>query len=181
MERIAALSGKVMGMSPQVWARHANPWSVYSRIACLPLLVAAIWSRTWIGAWSLIPIAAALLWIWLNPRVFPPPANTDNWASRGVMGERLWLNRRACPVPDHHAAWARGLAFASLVGLPPLVAGLWQLDLAMMLLGLSLTMLPKLWLVDRMGWLYRDMAASSRPQGQGTIDTAIDRDGGARS
>ena len=29
---------RLMGMSDQVWARHASPWSVYSRFAILPLL-----------------------------------------------------------------------------------------------------------------------------------------------
>ena len=58
-------------MTDDVWARHANPWSVWTRYMALPLLIMAIWSRVWLGWGSLMPIAIVLLWIWLNPRVFP--------------------------------------------------------------------------------------------------------------
>ena len=49
------------------WARHGNPWSVWSRIiTSLPLLVGSVWSRAWLGYWSLIPIALTLVWIWIG-------------------------------------------------------------------------------------------------------------------
>ena len=38
------------------WQRHANPWSVYTRIPGPAALVAAIWTYAWIGWWSLIPV-----------------------------------------------------------------------------------------------------------------------------
>lgn len=42
-------------MSEDAWARHANPWSVWTRIAtALPLLILAVWSRVWLGWRSLI-------------------------------------------------------------------------------------------------------------------------------
>ena len=32
------------------WARHANPWSAWSRFATgIPMPIVAIWSREWIG------------------------------------------------------------------------------------------------------------------------------------
>jgi hypothetical protein len=46
-------------MTDDVWRRHANPWSVYTRFAAIPPLIMAIWSRTWIGLWCLLPIALA--------------------------------------------------------------------------------------------------------------------------
>ena len=61
---------QAFAMSDEVWARHANPWSVWTRFSILPLLVAAIWSRVWIGRWALLPTAAVVLWAWLNPRLF---------------------------------------------------------------------------------------------------------------
>ena len=52
------------GLDDEGWARHANPWSGWTRvITTLPLLVAAIWSRAWLGYWSLIAIGVALWWI----------------------------------------------------------------------------------------------------------------------
>jgi len=48
------------GMSDGVWMRHANPWSFATRVPVLPLLVLAIWSRAWWGAWALVPVAAIL-------------------------------------------------------------------------------------------------------------------------
>ena len=47
---------KAFGLTDEVWQRHANPWSVYTRIPIPALLALAVWSRTWIGRWSLLPI-----------------------------------------------------------------------------------------------------------------------------
>ncbi|QMU58922.1 MAG: hypothetical protein GKR98_12410 [Boseongicola sp.] len=145
-----------MGMKDATWARHANPWSVWTRFTCLPLLILAIWSRDWFGWYSLVPIALACLWIWWNPRAFPVPASTDNWASKGTFGERIFLNRKTIPIPQHHLRWAYVLGFASAIGIPPLIWGLWTLDFEWTLIGAILTVLPKVWFVDRMVWLYED-------------------------
>ena len=146
-----------MAMSDDVWMRHANPWSVWTRFTCLPLILLAIWSRIWLGWWALVPLALACLWTWWNPRAFPPPSSTNNWASKGTFGERVFLNRHAIPIPEHHRRWAIALGFGSAIGLIPLVWGLWALDLTMTLLGVVLMILPKVWFVDRMVWLYEDM------------------------
>ena len=151
------LAERGMGMSDAVWARHANPWSVWTRFTCLPWLILAIWSRVWIGWWALVPIALACFWIWWNPRAFPPAKQTDNWASRGTFGERVFLNRKAVPIPAHHERWALVLGTLSAVGLLPLVWGLWALDAVMTMLGVVVVVLPKVWFVDRMVWLYADM------------------------
>lgn len=146
-----------MAMNDAVWMRHANPWSVWTRFTCLPLIILAIWSRVWLGWWALVPLALACLWTWANPRAFPPPKKTDSWAAKGTFGERVFLNRHKVPIPDHHRVWAIGLGFASATGLLPLTWGLWMLDLTMTLLGLVLIVLPKVWFVDRMVWLFEDM------------------------
>ncbi len=87
-------------MSDETRERHANPWSVWTRYGALPILIAAIWSHVWVEWWSLIPILMTVLWIWLNPRVFPRPISTKNWASKAVLGERVWLNRIALPCAE---------------------------------------------------------------------------------
>ncbi len=141
------------------WMRHANPWSAYTRIAIAPLLVAAIWSRMWLGWWCLAPIGLLIVWTIVNPRAFPPPKSTDNWASKGVLGERIWVARDQHPVPRHHRVAALLLTLLSTLGLPPLIYGLWTLDAWATLCGFALTFFGKLWFVDRMVWLHEDQRA----------------------
>lgn len=144
------------------WTRHANPWSGWTRFATtLPLLIAALWSRVWLGWWAAAPVGLALVWIWVNPRVFPPPATTRGWMSRGVLGERVWLNRRAAPVPEHHRQAPHLLSGAAAVGLVLMAAGVWRLDPWLTLVGFVLGAGAKLWFIDRMVWLYADMAVAA--------------------
>jgi hypothetical protein len=149
------------GMDDATWKRHANPWSFWTRIAGFVLLVAAIWSRIWLGSGAWLPVIAATIWLWFNPRAFPPPPSTDNWASKAVLGERVWINRGSIPIPAHHARMALLLSAVSLVGMICLAWGLYALAIWPTLLGMALIMLGKLWLVDRMVWLYEDMKNAS--------------------
>ena len=55
---IFALSERMMAMDDAAWARHANPWSVYSRMSILPLMTLAIYSRVWLGG------VRCCLWRW---------------------------------------------------------------------------------------------------------------------
>jgi hypothetical protein len=145
-------------MDEGTWQRHANPWSVWTRVATLPLVVLAVWSRAWLGWWALGPVAAVVLWTWWNPRLFARPRSTDNWASKGVLGERVWLNRDVVPVPRHHRRMPHILSAVAAAGVIFLVWGLVELALWPTLLGMALTFLGKLWFLDRMVWLYEDMS-----------------------
>lgn len=144
-------------MDDTTWARHANPWSVWTRFTVLPLLILSIWSRVWLGWWSLIPVIITIGWMWLNPRIFPKPNSTNNWASKAVLGERVWLNRDNFPVPNHHQKVPNILSFVSTSGVVFLIWGLVTLDFWPTLLGVVLVYLGKLWFIDRMVWLYEDM------------------------
>lgn len=144
-------------MDKRTWSRHANPWSVSTRFTVLPLIILAIWSRVWLGWLSLLPITISLLWMWFNPRIFPKPQTTNNWASKGVLGERVWLNRDRIPVPQHHQRVPTILNLISAFGIPFLVLGLVDLEIYPTLIGVILINLGKLWFVDRMVWLYEDM------------------------
>ena len=150
-------SERLMGMDEAKWARHASPWSVYSRFTVLPLLVVAIWSRVWLGWGALLPVFLVAAWAWFNPGLFRPPATTDHWAAKGTFGERVFLNRKAVPIPAHHLRWGVGLSVAAGAGLLPLAWGLVVYDPGWTLAGLILTIGAKLWFVDRMVWLYEDM------------------------
>lgn len=146
------------------WSRHANPWSGWTRIlTCLPLLALAIWSRTWLGAWSLIPISLAILWIWLNPRAFTGARDDSAWVTKAVIGERFWTNRHQLPVPERHRLIPHILNIASLLGFPLLAWGLIALQIWPTVLGIFLITGAKLWYLDRMVVLYEDMV-STDPQ-----------------
>jgi hypothetical protein len=87
-------------LSDETWRRHANPWSVWTRYAAFPLLVVAVWSYHAIGWWALLPVAVMIGFLYINPWLFPPPRSTNNWASKAVLGERVWLNEGKRALPD---------------------------------------------------------------------------------
>lgn len=148
----------LLSMSDDVWMCHANPWSGWTRFfTVFPLLILSIWSRVWLGWWSLIPIAIAAFWTWLNPRIFPKPKSTHHWISQGVLGERVWLNRDQIPVPEHHHRVPNLLNVVSGLGGIVLVWGLIALNLCAILFGFTVVTLGKLWFIDRMVWVYKDM------------------------
>lgn len=144
-------------MSDDDWARHANPWSVWTRTTVLPVLILAVWSRVWLGWWALLPVAVAAAWMWINPRIFPKPGSTNNWASKGVLGERVWLNRDVVPIPAHHRTVPNVLSAISAVGMVFVIWGLIALNPWPVVLGAVVVYLGKLWFLDRMVWLFSEM------------------------
>jgi len=168
MNRLGRSTETLMRMNDAAWERHANPWSVWTRVAVMPLLAASAWSRLWIGWWFLIPTALIVVWIWLNPRVFARPKSLTSWASRGVMGERIWLTDDPETVAAHHHRVIRVLILISGLGGLIFVGGLLWLHLTATLVGLALTMLAKLWFLDRMVWIQREKESIERPRQDAT-------------
>ncbi|NEQ47179.1 MAG: hypothetical protein F6K00_28015 [Leptolyngbya sp. SIOISBB] len=144
-------------MTNAVWERHANPWSVWTRYAGLPLLILAIWSRVWLGWWAIAPVLLIILWIWLNPRAFSKPQTTHHWASKAVMGERAWLNHDQVPIPSHHRPVITFTNLVNAIGFVICLWGLWNLQPWPTGLGLSWMILGKTWFLDRMVWVFEDM------------------------
>lgn len=144
------------------WARHANPWSGWTRFATLPLLPLVGWSRVWIGSWWLLLLALLILWLWVNPRLFPPPVRRDAWITRGVLGEKVWAARDRVPVPAHHRVVPRVLSAVALAGFALMLYGIAAFAFWPMLAGLLVVLLGKLWFVDRMAWLHDDMTKDPR-------------------
>ena len=157
MMKFAHRLERLMAMDDAAWDRHANPWSGWTRIPILPLLALSFWSRVWIDWWCLVPFLVLVVWTFWNPRAFARPASTDNWMSKVTFGERVWLNADACPIPDHHARMASYLGVLAGIGLVPLIWGLWVLNSWAVMLGLVVTVVGKLWQMDRMVWIYEDM------------------------
>ena len=155
--RVASL----FGLKGDSWQRHANPWSVWTRFAVLPLLILAIWSRDWIGWWSLAAVAAAIVFMMVNPLLFGAPRSTRNWASKGVFGEHIWSDRDTVELPRQFVT-SRVPAVATAIqvaGVALLAYGLVKLDLLTVVAGLVLTQTAKAWYIDRMVLLYEDMKA----------------------
>jgi hypothetical protein len=150
------------GMDDAAWARHANPWSFWTRLPILPALALAVWSRVWIGWWAALPVLALLAWTWWNPRAFPPPRSTGSWPARAVLGERLWLARREVPVPPRHRVLPHLATAVALLGALAMAWGLARLELVPTMLGTAVALLGKLWFLRHMVALTREMADDLR-------------------
>jgi hypothetical protein len=157
---------RVFGLSGEGWMRHANPVSVWTRFSVLPLLMLSIWSRDWIGLWCLIPVALSLVWLFVNPLFFSPPASTRNWASEGVLGERIWSERKRSELPAQFDSPVPAVAqLVQVVGLVPLVYGLIALDPIAALTGMVIVQAAKLWYIDRMVLLFDELKSDPRYAG----------------
>jgi hypothetical protein len=148
-------------VNEETWRRHSNPWSVWTRYAALPLLVASIWSRKWLASWALVPISLSVVWLWLNPRIFKHPLSTNNWASKAVLGERVWLNRKKIPIPPRHQLSIPLLAVNSIIGLLLLSWGLIKYSVCSVIFGMVCILGVKSWFNDRMVLLYEEMKDAS--------------------
>lgn len=139
------------------WMKHANPWSIWTRFATLPFLILAIWSRSWIGWYSLIPILTLIVWLIINPTLFKKPKSFENWGSKSVLGEKYWSQRKKNAVPKHHHTPIIILTILQAIGGILLIIGLWKLALNLTIIGSITVYLSKMWFLDRMVWVYEDM------------------------
>ena len=153
--RVAGL----FGLKGDNWLRHANPLSVWTRFAVVPLLALAIWSRVWIGWWSLAVVAAVLAFMMVNPLLFPKPRSTRNWTSKAVLGERVWADRNTVELPEQFRT-SRVPAVTQaiqVIGVAVLAWGLVELDLLTVVAGIVIIQTAKTWYLDRMVLLFEDM------------------------
>ncbi|MGY1641470.1 DUF6653 family protein [Geodermatophilus sp. SYSU D00703] len=149
---------RLFGLRGDTWLRHANPVSAWTRFAVLPLLALAVWSRVWLGWWALVPVALVLLFTAVNPVLFPPPASTRHWTSRGVFGERIWAERGSAALPDRfRRSRVPAVTYAfQVAGLVQLAYGLVVLDVVAVVGGVVLVQCAKAWFIDRMVLLFEE-------------------------
>ncbi|TXT54544.1 MAG: conserved membrane protein of unknown function [Candidatus Thorarchaeota archaeon] len=140
-------------MSEETWLRHANPKSGWSRILSLPFLFPPIWYMSLFFAnplanwWPLVWLIIYGIWSAVNPRIFSKPDNYDNWASKGVLGEKIWT---AKGERDIHF-WMN--VVSGIFFIPTIIVTYLQLFWEMMFFA-SIAFLMKMWFVDRMSFYY---------------------------
>ena len=157
LDRVLDGGRALMAMDEATWRRHANPWSVWSRVVTpIPLMTLALWSRVWIDWWFLIPVLAVAAWVWWNPRAFPPPTRWDGWPQRGVLGEKAVIEHRDAVPAHHRTAMTWTTAFAGL-GALIWTYGVMVLDLGAAVGGGLASVGFKLWFVDRCAWALADL------------------------
>ncbi|MFI7111602.1 DUF6653 family protein [Nonomuraea sp. NPDC050227] len=78
--KLTQAAAATFGLDDEAWKRHANPWSVWTRMAGLAPILLPIYFREALGWWSLAPIAAGVIWMWLNPHAFAPVHEPRSWA-----------------------------------------------------------------------------------------------------
>ena len=147
---------KVFHMTDEVWDKHSNPWSVWTRFASLPFLIAAFWSIHYIGKYSLIPILLAMIWLWLNPRLFSKPSSQESWASKAVLGEKVWINHKDSNLKEKHSFVIKFTSSLAFLGLVFLIRGIIIEDITMTILSTIILYTGKMWFLDRMVWVYED-------------------------
>jgi hypothetical protein len=149
---------KLFNLADENWMKHANPWSVWTRYSVLPIIVLAFWSRIWIGWWCLIPAIISLSWMFFNPVLFKKPKSTKNWASKSVLGERVFLNRDRIDIPKiHKTPIYKILNIISSIGMLLTIWATIYYSVWGAIMGVTLAYIGKSWYLDRMVWLYEDM------------------------
>ncbi|MFE6647405.1 DUF6653 family protein [Nocardioides sp. NPDC057772] len=88
-----------------VFARHSNPWSMWTRWASTPLLLVPVWRHSRRDA------ALVGLWMAINPVMFSKPAHDRAWATRAALGEEQWIVKR----PMDTAMAVNGAATAAIL------------------------------------------------------------------
>ncbi len=150
---------KAFGLEGDSWMKHANAASVWTRFSVVSLFALAVWSRDWIGIWCLIPIALSVVWMFVNPLFFKEPRSTRNWASRSVLGERIWVDRDKIELPEQFRSRTPALVANgySTIGMGLLAYGLVDLNVLAAVTGILIIHGGKIWILDRMSLLFADM------------------------
>lgn len=127
----------------KTWNKHANPWSGWTRVLAMPALAIGLYFHNpWI-------LALTVIWLIINPLVFPKPKDTNNWMSRGVLGEQIYYKNSKKLKRDLPS-------LLNLVNVPVFLVFLyfgWQQELIPMILAGLLTMTIKFWFIDRMAFI----------------------------
>lgn len=169
---------RLFAMDDLAWRRHANPWSVWTRLAAVPAGAAAGWSREWIGWWAVIPGVLVVGWLFANTKVFRP-VGPGGWAADGIHGERWWLQQRH-RVPSRHRTVLRCLIVLGLASAVLLAHGVVVLAVWPTVTGAAGLVLAQLWRIDRMG-LHHRQSRPDEDHADGVVGCRVDHGSGCRA
>ncbi|GLY64867.1 DUF6653 family protein [Amycolatopsis taiwanensis] len=141
------------GMTDEAWKRHANAWSVWSRMAGLAPILAPIFFRQTLGWWALAIIVPGIAWMWLNPRAFKPVYHPTKWAEKGIYGEKLWSAGKSAALAGHRTAMRLLIGLAG-AGALIMIYGLVFIEAWPAIFGITLVLLSQLWQIDRFVSIY---------------------------
>jgi len=159
-----------------LWRRHANPWSVWTRLAVVPVAAAILYLRPTLGWWTGAGMLGLVVWLWLNLRLFSPMVSDDRWEARAIFGEKLWLQRGRKGIPAHHARTIAFLNVGSTVMLLPAAYGLLTFDPWAAALGVVGMVGGQMWALDRYAWLYADLTRGLAPEERRALVDPVHRD-----
>lgn len=128
-------------LSDAMWRRHANPWSIWTRLLSTPLLYLPFWNRSWKQG------VGVTAWFAVNPFLFPEPEDQDAWGSRAIRGERRWARKR--PHDASLAIQSAG-AVAAIGGL----YAAYKHRLTPTVASAVVVMVSNVWFLDRMAKSY---------------------------
>lgn len=127
-------------LTENTWSRHSNPWSGWTRVLSMPILALGLYYHNY------LILAATIVWLIINPIIFPKPKNINNWMSKGVLGEQIYFKKGRKIKKDLPS-------LLNVVNVPVFFMFLyfgWQQELVAMILAGLLTMAIKFWFIDRM-------------------------------
>ena len=132
-----------MPMKNKTWARHSNPLSGWSRVVGFFVMMYAIYIHNW---WLL---GGVVVFIAVNPLIFPKPKKQTQWMSRAVLGEQIYTKGKVLRW-DFPTLLNLGNGIFFILG----VWGAWYQYWEIAVFGTILSSVFKLWFLDRMVFLY---------------------------
>ena len=136
-------------LSEKTWQRHSNPLSAWSRALSFVLLPIIIWYL----------LIAFIIWLIINPLLFPNPKSQSGWMSRAVIGEKIYTASGKVK-----ADLSTALNFTNLVTVLILIYTSYNQMLVATILLTIISYLLKFWYLDKMVYLADSNKHLNNPQ-----------------
>ncbi|MFI6921818.1 DUF6653 family protein [Nonomuraea spiralis] len=153
--KLTQAAAATFGLNDDSWKRHANAWSVWTRMAGLAPILLPIYFRDALGWWAPAPIVAGVIWMWLNPHAFKPVYEPRSWAEKGIYGEKMYAADHSLAAEAHRPALRWLIAMAAL-GAAIMVYGLVRVEAWPAVFGWALIFISQLWQIDRFVAIYEE-------------------------